>query len=143
MSKIIENLFIGNEKTSKDPKYDFIINCTKNLPFYNPNENDRNYRIPINDCGNPQDIIDLISFLPETVLKIEDKLQENKKVLVHCKMGQQRSTTVVAAYLMWKSKISPKEAIDFIKSKKNDAFLYKANFQASLDYYYQFIKKQI
>jgi len=45
-----------------------------------------------------------------------------KNVYIHCYMGISRSSTIVIAYIMYKKKISFKEAFNFVKEKRNCVF---------------------
>lgn len=49
------------------------------------------------------------------------KFIENSKknVYVHCYMGMSRSSTIVIAYIMYKKKMSFKEAFNFVREKRN------------------------
>ena len=42
-------------------------------------------------------------------------------MFVHCKFGASRSVTSIAAYLMCLFRASPREVMDFIKSKRPEA----------------------
>lgn len=67
--------------------------------------------------------------LPLMVRYIESA---GKDVVVHCFAGQQRSATVVAAYVMRQTGWTPEQTVEFIKSKKPDAFLGGVHFMDSL-----------
>jgi dual specificity phosphatase 12 len=70
---------------------------------------------------------------------IRTAIEGDGVILVHCWVGKSRSATLVAAYLMQKSKLSPLEALNFIHQKRfiipNIGFLdqlqvwYHGNFQ--------------
>lgn len=106
----------------------FVVNCTKDLPLYHDG-----VRVSVDDSGRMEDIQKLLTFLPDIVQTIDDKLRQGKTVIVHCLAGQQRSPTVVAAYLMWKKKITPTEAIAEVKAKRREAFFCGVNFLDTLD----------
>lgn len=46
--------------------------------------------------------------------------QDNKNVLIHCKMGVSRSVSFVVAYLILKKKYTYDQAIKLIEEKRND-----------------------
>lgn len=71
------------------------------------------------------------AMIPVMVRYIEDAISQ-KDVVVHCFAGQQRSAAVVAAYLMKIQGFTPEQAVEFIKSKKPDAFLGGVHFMDSL-----------
>ena len=52
-------------------------------------------------------------------------IKGDDKVLVHCAVGASRSATVVIAYIMWTKKMSFKEALEFVRSKR---FVVSPNF---------------
>lgn len=89
-----------------------------------------NTRVPVNDDGSDECMKDMLLYLPQIVQVIETTLvNQGYKVVVHCQAGQQRSATVVAAYLMgWNAD----EAIAFVKVKKPDAFFWQVNFLSVL-----------
>ena len=43
---------------------------------------------------------------------------EQAKVLVHCRQGQSRSTTLIVAYFMWHFRCSLKEALEWVKNRR-------------------------
>ena len=63
---------------------------------------------------------ELAAYLPRTTSFIRDALTSNPeaRVLVHCVEGVSRSVSVVAAYLMAERGWSPKDAVEFIKTKR-------------------------
>lgn len=60
---------------------------------------------------------DLLSYFDETYEFIRDGTTRGA-VLVHCQMGVSRSATIVIAYLMKKYRISYREALDKVRSKR-------------------------
>jgi len=58
-------------------------------------------------------------FFPEACAFIESAIQSGGVILVHCMVGVSRSATIVAAYLMWKNKISSFDAVLFIRKIRN------------------------
>lgn len=49
---------------------------------------------------------------------IDRKIDEGKKVLVHCYAGLGRTGTVISAYIIYKFNYKPDEAINFVRSKR-------------------------
>lgn len=133
--EIIPGLFLGSANDSKRMMHDvdLVVNCTQNLPFHTK-PGVQHIRIPVHDNGEDGEVARLAHLLSDlTILHaIHIALEQNKLVLVHCKMGQQRSAAVVAAYLMYSQLLSPSAAIAFVCSRKPDAFFLKANFEAAL-----------
>jgi len=64
---------------------------------------------------------------------LEQLVSQKKKVLVHCRNGHGRAPTLVAAYLIKKG-MNPKEAVDFIKSKRPVAHLEESQILALENY---------
>merc|ERR1712137_417930 len=64
------------------------------------------------------EVEDLLRFLIPTFRFIEHALQQNGRVLVHCKAGQSRSATLVVSYLMWKNSWSLSETLQYMKKKR-------------------------
>lgn len=133
--EILPSFYLGNEVDSQQMIVDVVINCTSNIPFTNHREENLQIRIPVEDNGDASEVDKLFELLRDRELmrRIALSLKERKTVLVHCRMGQQRSAAVVAAFLMFSLRLNPSAAIDFIKSRKRDAFLYNTNFQNALD----------
>lgn len=50
--------------------------------------------------------------------KIDKAVFEGKSTLVHCQAGQSRSSTILAAYLIYTFKVSKDEAVAFLKSRR-------------------------
>lgn len=96
---------------------------------------DNNLRIPVNDDMSREALHGMFLALPKAVEVIESQLKNKKLVIVHCLAGQQRSPTVIAAYLMTKQGYKLEDAITYIRSKKKDAFFWSVNFKDSLEQY--------
>ncbi len=143
-TEILPNLFLGNIDSAQDSKFikkqniQVIINCSNNIEHYFLyNTNIKYYRCPIDDSLLDYDINLMKDYLPKFVNIIEEALNNNKPVLVHCYAGRQRSAVVIAAYLMYKKGLSIEEAYKYIISKRPEAFHYgrSFNFNKSLKYY--------
>ena len=108
VDEIIPGLWLGNYKAAldidflKQNKIDLIINCTPNIPFIN-NEKSLNietYRIPVNDSLLERDFILMEKYFKIAIPMLLQKYTiENKKILIHCHMGKQRSAILTAALL--------------------------------------------
>lgn len=103
----------------------FIINCTKDLPMVSTTGGGT--RLYVDDHPSSEQTMSVM--LPLMVRYIESA---GKDVVVHCFAGQQRSATVVAAYVMRQTGWTPEQTVEFIKSKKPDAFLGGVHFMDSL-----------
>jgi protein tyrosine phosphatase len=68
-------------------------------------------------CDRPYSQIN--KYFDECADFIDDAVNKNGKVLVHCKCGVSRSTTLIAAYLIKKKNYSVDGAIEIIKKSRN------------------------
>jgi protein-tyrosine phosphatase len=69
--------------------------------------------------------------------KIRNCILKKQKVFVFCNSGIQKSASVIACYLMKYSKITPKEAVRFIKSKHPIAFLDDIAYISAMEYFHR------
>ena len=117
----------------------YILNVTKNIPFYGDSRQSETAcakfiykRISVNDGSNQnlkQHFDDAFQFIGiihinqlseiKLCLKkgffLDEAMQNNSKVLVHCQAGVSRSPTIVIAYLMHKYKIKMNDAYNRVR----------------------------
>jgi len=127
--EIIPNLFIGNYRSPEySTQFDLIVNCTKHLPITFLNT----IRISVDD--HPSETRSLIKHVRESNVleKIHQSLFDNKKVLVHCHAGMQRSCAVVAFYLLKYYNTTPEEVIRYIREKRSIAFQPEPTFREAI-----------
>ena len=136
INKIIDNLYVGNYNAAinndiiKNLNISTIINCSKREERTTLNVN--YLQIPIDDPPSQNDIYYINNnFFPITKF-INDSINFNKSVLIHCKNGCQRSPTIACIYLMVKYDIDYKNAINFIKSKRKESFFGNINYSHSI-----------
>lgn len=127
MYEIIPNLYLSSYRDVYGDDF-FIVNCTKDLPMINTKYGGT--RLYVDD--HPSSVDTMTKNMPLIVNYIDDQLKKGHKVVVHCFAGQQRSAAVVAGYLILKKGFTYQQAIDFIKSKKQDAFLGGVHFEESI-----------
>ncbi|KAG2176268.1 hypothetical protein INT43_005502 [Umbelopsis isabellina] len=97
--------------------------------------------------GYNQMVVSILDVAEENIMKhfpdcnqfIQSSIDKSQNVLVHCEAGMSRSVTIVAAYLMWKRQISPKEAITIIKqawpsASPNSGFFSQLELYHEIDY---------
>ena len=132
MTEIIKGLYLCSWEDAKrivpTLRNLLVINCTKDLD----NLIDNVYRINIDDRQNPEDTLELNNVINEVVDLIDNHLKTGN-VVVHCLAGRQRSAAVVASYLIKFHGKSVNESIDFVKSKKRDAFFPFINFMDTIN----------
>jgi Dual specificity phosphatase, catalytic domain len=132
-NRIIHGLFVGNIRAYRENEtngvFDMIVNCTKNIAFpTDPNPNTKYVRIPVDDEPCNSDKLYMILSNTNILTDIHDCIQRGGTVLIHCHMGSQRSATVAACYLMKYKNFSYKEAIIYVKQKREIAFFCGVNF---------------
>ena len=136
-NEIIPYLYVGNRYAIDDAYlFDLIINATPDLSFP-PEVLQKKYkqeyiRIPVRD--EPFDSEKLYNILEtQNILDIIKKyISQNKKVLIHCNMGQQRSCAVIACYLIKHHNMNTKTAIEYCKKKRQMAFFGQVNFMDTI-----------
>lgn len=134
--EIIPNLWLGNIKIAQNntffEKYniDCVINCSNDIPFYS--NYTTNIRIAVNDNLKSSEIDKMYSYLHKACDIINKYLSLNKKILVHCYAGKQRSACVIAAFLIKYADMTLKNSIIAIKSKRLISFTPNINFLDAL-----------
>ena len=132
MYYIIPQLYLSNFVEARSaPSGMFIINCSKDLPMVGPG-----IRLPVDDDLSKEAMQTMAQALPKIVNMIESVRANGQSVLVHCRAGQQRSAAVVTAYLMSQG-MCKQDAIEFVRTKKPDAFLWGVNFDPVLENFSQ------
>jgi len=131
--KIGENLYLGNKDAIKTENFfTLIVNCTKTDVEFPPNCTNC-IRIPVDDT--PDESEHLLQLLDST--QVLQKIHENTgPVLVHCHAGRQRSCAVVACYLIKYYNMTPIEVVEYIKSKRPEAFFGSVNFANTINQFY-------
>jgi protein-tyrosine phosphatase len=145
---IIKNLYLGDVIASNDidflveEKVKLVINLS-NIVFLDEQAALKQHDIKVTNIAvrdHPDDVELLLSHIPQLVDDIHEYISNNKKVLVNCYAGRQRSAAVVACYLIKYAfldsseiqKGDKKELVDlcikFIQMKRPNAFTPKANF---------------
>lgn len=136
VNKILPNLYLGN-KFSPNKNYDLIINCSINLPNVIDNTINIKLKDSLTEAKNMYKQLNEKNILEEIHLTLEN----NKKVLVHCHMGMQRSATVIACYLIKYYNFEIQKVINFLKSKRKIAFFSCVNFIETINKIYEDSKK--
>lgn len=132
MYEITRNLFLSGYHDVPTDMDAFVVNCTKDLPFYSS----RGVRLAVDDDGSNVAMNEMFLHMTSGVLDhIHEELQNDGVVIVHCLAGQQRSPAIVAAYLMTHAGLTLEQAVRHIRAKKPDAFFWSINFLDSLQRY--------
>ncbi|ALX27433.1 hypothetical protein GMAR_ORF58 [Golden Marseillevirus] len=127
-TEIQKNLYLGNlnalyqistlpEKEQK--KWCTVTILSKeeldSLPFAKPQYTFRGLIIRADDSPS----VNLSEVFQQVADFIEFGLKNGKNVLVHCMMGISRSATCVIAYLMLKQGMTLKDALSFVRKRRN------------------------
>lgn len=142
MIEIIPNLYLGGSSQmirslSCVVPDDLIINCTRDIVY---ETNAKVTRIEVeDDCSNKAMNIMKTAF-SQVIQEMVSVIARGNKVFVHCKMGQQRSCAIIAAYLMQEMHLTQNQAVQMIKSKKKDAFFWQINFADALDWWFKYLQ---
>ena len=135
--KITNHVWIGSEATAADKEFlrkhniKFIVNCSADIPR---SSDIPMLRVPVYD--DPSDAGPMVKYFGISSVAIRDVPRYIGNVRVHCRAGQNRSSTVVAAYLMTIKKIGYVEAMKLIRARKCETFR-PSNFTSSLKEYQQ------
>jgi len=121
MSKIIENLYLGNIDDVQSVKFirenniKLIINAA--IEVIVPIHEDVNIIMNLQWHDSMEQSINFC-FLDYLTNVIHSFLKENKAVLVNCFAGISRSSTIVIAYMMKYYNMTFDEAFNYVQSKR-------------------------
>jgi len=112
MSQILTNLYLGDINTAEQnvDKNIIIINCAIEI-----NSTRYDYKINLYDGKNNDDFDEEID---KVVKIIDEHMNNNKIVLVHCMAGASRSASVIIYYLMKHHKFTFDGALTHVKGKR-------------------------
>lgn len=119
-----------NSKIIETVKYDLIVSITlqKSENDFIPRPETELFSLPGDPATAPKFDISVNTFkfanqiyLKEAIQKIDQALSAQRKVLVHCQQGIDRSPTVVMAYIMSKYNVTYEQACNFVRSKRRIA----------------------
>ena len=138
--QVIPNLYLGKKGYVKDNAktipndYSLVVNCTNKISFFGLNDTGVPcIRIPLKDRSKKAPV--MIGMLPTVINKIHETLAQDKKVLVYCRAGQQRSAAVIACYLLYADRnLQIPDAVQRIKLANPKAFSSKVRFMEALDF---------
>ena len=131
--EILPNLWIGNNeilKVKEKLNINFIINCTKDLHFLGKYSQ---YKMEMKNNLEKYEIIKMYEYLNETSEFIYKKLLENNSVLVVCETSNQKSASIIAAYIIKYGKINMNNTINSIRTKHNTAFYPAIDYKNALE----------
>ncbi|KAH9975712.1 protein-tyrosine phosphatase-like protein [Lactifluus volemus] len=120
-SEVLPRLYLTDLFTARDEEQlnalgiTHVVSVIEQAPVL-PQKSLRTLHIPLSDTSDQ----DILVHLPLTTSFIRDALAESpdSRVLVHCMMGISRSATVVCAYLVATTRMTPHEALAAVKAKR-------------------------
>lgn len=133
MSKILDNLWLGNITNAKDINFinknniNVVVNCTKDIPFV-PSVHFK-YRIPVNDDLQEHSFNEMYIAMTHIIPVLVRHINRGDRIFIHCFAGMQRSAIVTLGLLT---------ALTF-----NDVFNKNELNELSLDKYYNNVKNYL
>ena len=122
-SCISEGIYVGGHKIARSAEIigsfniTQIVNCSASV-VQNYFDDDSNITyLALNMVDGRQD--DISWFVCDVIKFVENGRRCNLNTLIHCEKGISRSCSFSIAYLMWKNKISMKEAFSRVKSNRS------------------------
>ena len=137
---IVPKLYLGNiyESINEDflikNNINAILNCTEKEPFHEYFDDKSRFRLEINDSRTPENILKFKNEINNCIDFIDNCIEEDKNIYIHCYWGLMRSATVVAAYLMKKYNLSKEDAINLVKERRPAALSSFYNFNEILEF---------
>ncbi|KAH9977516.1 protein-tyrosine phosphatase-like protein, partial [Russula compacta] len=121
-SEVLPRLYLTDLFTARDEAQltglgiTHVVSVMEHAPMLPQAISLRTLHIPLSDSSDQ----DILGYLPESTSFIRDALAESpdSRVLVHCVMGISRSATVMIAYLIATTKMTPREALAAVRSKR-------------------------
>jgi len=119
-NEIIDNIYLGNINSVYDKKKLKEIGITDIISviegFDPPYVNDFNYLV-INAIDT--ETTNLSNCFNVSNEFINNVIENDRKILIHCTFGKSRSVTILAGYIISRFGMNPENALKAIKSKRN------------------------
>ena len=141
--EIVPNIWLGDiegEKYKSNIGVKYIVNCLKDLSFLN---NYDTYQGVIKDSLEKYEIIKLYEYLCETTKFMYANMIKDEPTLIFCENGNQKSATIIAAFLIKYGNHSKENAIKAIRTKYKSAFYPDINYIYSLEMFEQNINNPL
>ena len=135
--EILPNLWLGDidgEKYKSNINAKYVVNCIKDLSFLNKSDT---YQGVIKESLEKYEIIKLYEYLTETTKFIYNNFVNDEPTLIFCENGNQKSATVIAAFLIKYGNHTKETAIQAIRTKYKTAFYPDINYIYSLEMFEQ------
>jgi hypothetical protein len=127
--EILPNLYLADKEGSKyKAQLDITsqINCQKDLNYIGTSTE---YVFDIKKNIEQYELVKMYQYLIESINFIHKNILADKSVLVYCENGNQKASTVIAAYLIKFGRVDADDAIKMLRSKN------KTSFYPDIDYY--------
>ncbi len=127
--EILPNLYLSDLEGSRHKVQlgvESVINCQKDLKDIGTNTE---YVFDIKKNIEHYELVKMYQYLIECIDFINKNILNDKPVLVYCDNANQKSSTVIAAYLIKYGKVNADTAVKMVRSKN------KTSFYPSIDFY--------
>lgn len=127
--EILPNLYLGDRDSIKYKDHlhlAAVVNCIRDLKTLGSHSE---YVHNIQKNIEKYELVKMFQYLSETIIYIHKYIVKDLPVLVYCENGNQKASTVIAAYLIKIGKLTAKDAIKVIRTKN------KTSFYPNIDYY--------
>ena len=134
--EIIPGIWLGNRNAALNSKWltenniTVVFNASKDIPF--STQIRKQYRIPVDDNLQPEEIRNMTLWSHEAVYKILKEHNEGNTILIHCMAGMQRSAALVTMLLIAKRGYTADQAITYVQGIRPIAFRPSVNFKDSI-----------
>lgn len=136
-NQIIPRLWLGNMRAAQNRRtiqqhgITVVVNCAAELSCSNIPEVLYQYRVPVLDNLQSQELVRMTGEIKRIIPIIYWHYQMGHSILIHCAMGMQRSAIVVLAFLCRYCGFNPQQAYNHIKRTRPIAFTPRMNFKSS------------
>jgi len=134
---IVPQLYLGNSCNARNyydlenNKVGLIINSSPCISNYFENEF-KYYNVEVEDISGAN----ILCHLDKVVTEMNEFIENNpqKSVFVHCFMGSSRSATIIIAYLIKYHNYNLRDALNYVKEKREVVNLNKDFFKQLLEF---------
>ena len=140
ISQITKHIYAGNLSAAynstmlKENNIEYIVTAVWNMPRIN----EFIYTRQIDIIDVPQK--NIVQYFEQCNQFLDNVIKSQKNVLIHCICGVSRSITLIIAYFIYKFRISPKIALDYIQTKRPIANP-NEGFMKQLEIYYEQLQR--
>ena len=121
-SQILSWIYLGNflnannNEEIRQLNITYVLNCAYEIKLFDLPK-DINY-CHLNIIDNPQE--NLLQYFDKAFSFIESARKNSENILIHCKMGRSRSTSILIAYMIKYFGFSAQKALEFIKLRRKE-----------------------